>query len=64
MFDFHRSALKIENGSFYRLHLFQQYCFKNKFKLLIDKGLKRKDPDEFCDLSSLMMDKLSKNEYV
>lgn len=31
---------------------------------MIHKGLKPKDLTEFCDLSSLTMAKLSKNEYV
>ena len=39
-------------------------CYNNLFKLLIDKGLKRKDLAELCNLSSPTMAKLSKNEYV
>lgn len=39
-------------------------CYKNLFKLLIDKGLKRSELARMCNLSSPTMAKLSKNEYV
>lgn len=39
-------------------------CYNNLFKLLIDKGLKRRNLAKMCSLSSPTMAKLSKNEYV
>ena len=39
-------------------------CYNNLFKLLIDKGLKKRDLAKMCNLSSPTMAKLSKNEYV
>ena len=38
--------------------------YNNLFKLLIDKGLKKKDFARLCNLSGPTMAKLSKNEYV
>lgn len=38
--------------------------YNNLFKLLIDKGLKKKDFARLCNLSAPTMAKLSKNEYV
>jgi hypothetical protein len=38
--------------------------YNNLFKLLIDKGLKKKDFAKLCNLSAPTMAKLSKNEYV
>lgn len=36
--------------------------YNNLFKLLIDKGLKKKDFAKLCNLSAPTMAKLSKNE--
>lgn len=38
--------------------------YNNLFKLLIDKGLKKKDFAKLCNLNAPTMAKLSKNEYV
>lgn len=42
----------------------ENICYKNLFKLLIDKELKKSDLARICNLSSPTMAKLSKNEYV